>query len=160
VNAEQPEGERAERVGTLELTVKMWPGLSGYHKPLAEHDANFSDVMKVLDAAEEIGSGDGDSTSTRDSLHDADTSSDSENEGAGDKHENGERKGSLVSEVKDYKTRKDELHRKHRGMMQWSAVRKLAWVGHNVEEAAEGVEQRVKSKFKHNQAEQGMDVEA
>ncbi|KAJ7816608.1 hypothetical protein B0H13DRAFT_2136491 [Mycena leptocephala] len=160
VNAEQPEGERAERVGTLELTVKMWPGLSGYHKPLSEHDANFSDVMKVLDAAEEIGGGDGDSTSTRDSLHDADTSSDSENEGAGDKHENGERKGSLVSEVKDYKTRKDELHRKHRGMMQWSAVRKLAWVGHNVEEAAEGVEQRVKSKFKHNQAEQGMDVEA
>ncbi|KAJ6581393.1 hypothetical protein B0H19DRAFT_1115002 [Mycena capillaripes] len=158
VNAEQP--EKAERVGTLELTVRLWPGLSGYHKPLAEHDANFSDVMQVLDAAEESGEGD----SAHDSLYDAEASSDSEDEVAGDKSEDKsedkERKGSLLGEVKDYRNRKEELHRKHRGMMQWSAVRKLAWVGHNVEEAAQGVEQKVKGKFKHHQAEQGMDVEA
>jgi hypothetical protein len=156
VNAEQP-GEGAERVGTLELTVKMWPGLSGYHKALAENDANLADVMQVLDAAEEVGEGD----SAHDSLYDGESSSDSEDEGASEsKTQNGEGNGGILSEVKGYHERKEELHRKHRGMMQWSAVRKLAWVGHNVEEAAGGVEQKVKSKFKHHQAEQGMDVEA
>ncbi|KAF7356724.1 Meiotically up-regulated 190 protein [Mycena venus] len=154
VNAEQPEG--AEKVGTLEVTVKLWPGLSGYHKALAEHDANFADVMEVLDAAEE----NGDKDSTHDSLYDAESSSDSEDEGAEEKNEKQQGKDSILTEVKEYSKRKDELHRKHRGMMQWSAVRKLAWIGHNVEEAAEGVEQKVKGKFKHHQVEQGMDVEA
>ncbi|KAF8216386.1 hypothetical protein K438DRAFT_1703242 [Mycena galopus ATCC 62051] len=165
VNAEQP--EKAERVGTLELTVKMWPGLSGYHKPLAEHDVNVADVMQVLDAAEEMGD---DNDSAHDSLYDAEMSSDSEDEGtvrkpqnqkSGESEgENGEGKGGIVSEVKNYNKNKAELHRKHRGMMQWGAVRKLAWVGHNAEEAAVDIEQKVKGKFKHHQLEQGMDVEA
>ncbi|KAJ7252697.1 hypothetical protein B0H12DRAFT_1117399 [Mycena haematopus] len=159
VNAEQPEG--VEKVGTLEMTVKMWPGLSGYHKPLAAHDPNFADVIQVLDAAEEMGS---DKDSTHDSLYDAEASSDSEDEGAAGKPEsegdNGEGKGGIVTEIKEYNKRKGELHRKHRGMMQWSGVRKLVWIGHNVEEAAVGVEQKVKGKFNHHQAEQGMDVEA
>ncbi|KAJ7207301.1 hypothetical protein B0H12DRAFT_1159021 [Mycena haematopus] len=114
------------RVGTLEMTVKMWPGLSGYHKPLAAHDPNFADVIQVLDAAEEMGS---DKDSTHDSLYDAEASSDSEDEGAAGKPE---------SEATMGKAR-------------WSGVRKLVWIGHNVEEAAVGVEQK---------AEQGMDVEA
>ncbi|KAJ7634106.1 hypothetical protein DFH06DRAFT_1055186 [Mycena polygramma] len=154
VNSEEPEG--AERVGTLELTLRLAPGLSGYHKALAEHDGNFADVMQVLDAVEESG----DKDSAHDSLYDAESSSDSEEEAKGDKQEPGEGQSSLLTEVKDYKKRKDELHRKHRGMMQWSGMRKLAWVGHNVEEAADSVQQKVKGKFKHNQAEQGMDVEA
>ncbi|KAJ6518662.1 hypothetical protein C8R45DRAFT_807356 [Mycena sanguinolenta] len=157
VNAEQPDG--AEKMGMLEITVKLWPGLSGYHKPLAEHDPNFADVMKVLDAAEEQGSS---KDSTHESLYDAETSSDSEAEGEEGRHvsESDNGKTSIVSEVKEYGKRKEELHRKHRGIMQWSGVRKLAWMGHNVEEAAVGVEQKVKGKFKHHQLEQGMDVEA
>ncbi|KAJ7115858.1 hypothetical protein C8R44DRAFT_709280 [Mycena epipterygia] len=170
VNACEPEG--AERVGTLELTVKLWPGLSGYHKRLAEHDANFKDVMQVLDAAEESGSGDGDSA--HDSLHDEDESSSSEGEGE-EKDEDeaaaaaaGEGKGGVLSEAKDYRKRRGELHRKrrgelhrkHRGLMQWGAVRKLAWLGHGVEQAAEDVEQKVKGQFRHHETEQGMDVEA
>ncbi|KAJ7311624.1 hypothetical protein DFH08DRAFT_1044891 [Mycena albidolilacea] len=68
VKVEQP-GEGAERVGTLELTVKMWLGLSGYHKALVENDANLADMMQVLDAAE-VGEGD----SAHDSLYNGETS--------------------------------------------------------------------------------------
>ncbi|KAJ7224363.1 hypothetical protein GGX14DRAFT_649887 [Mycena pura] len=162
VNAQAPH-EDSERVGTLELTVRLWPGLSGYHKALAEHDANVADVMKVLDAVEEISRGDG--GTAHDSLYDDEDSSgqsqsEDDNAAAGAPGENGEGRGGLVSEVKDYKKRKEQLHRKHRGLMQWGAVRKLAWIGHNVEEAAEDVEQKIKGKFSHRQAEQGMDVEA
>ncbi|KAJ7733245.1 hypothetical protein DFH07DRAFT_928893 [Mycena maculata] len=151
VNMRVPEG--TEQLGTLELTTKMWPGLSGYHKALAAHDANFTDVMQVLDAAEEGGD-----TAT-DSLHDDEDTSSSEDEQA-DKDGEGQEKKGLLSEVKDYKKRSPELHRKHRGLMQWGAARKLAWIGHGVEGAAEGVEQKVFNKFKHHDAEQGMDVEA
>ncbi|KAJ7031619.1 hypothetical protein C8F04DRAFT_1110009 [Mycena alexandri] len=157
VNAEQPEG--MEKCGTLELTMKMWPGLSGYHKALANNDANFGDVMQVLDAAEEVGGGD----SAHDSLHDDESSSDSEaeEEGAGEEEaDDGAGSGGLVSEVKNYRKNQEELHRKHRGLMQWGGMRKLAWLGHNAEDAIEGVEQKVKGKFKHHQTEQGMDVEA
>ncbi|KAJ7504507.1 hypothetical protein B0H11DRAFT_1982724 [Mycena galericulata] len=158
VNARDPEG--AERLGTLELTVRLWPGLSGYHKALAVHDPNFTDVMEVLDAAEEGGD-----DATHDSLHDSDTSSSSEDEQAdgneqAEGNEEGKGKGGFLSEVKDYKKRSGELHRKHRGLMQWGAVRKVAWLGHGVEEAGEKVEEKVLNKFKHHDAEQGMDVEA
>ncbi|KAJ7164967.1 hypothetical protein C8R46DRAFT_1035619 [Mycena filopes] len=162
VNAEQPEGvEGVERCGTLELTVKIWPGLSGYHKALAQNDPNFADVMEVLDAAEEVGGGD----SAHDSLHDDDASSSSGSEGEGAEEEGEEDKdgagnGGLRSELKNYRKNQTELHRKHRGLMQWGGMRKLAWISHNVEDAASGVEQKVKGKFKHNQTEQGMDVEA
>ncbi|KAK7030708.1 meiotically up-regulated 190 protein [Favolaschia claudopus] len=181
VNSEQPssqdgeEWKNVEQVGTLELTVRVWPGLSGYHKSLASHDANFSAVMQVLDAVE----AEGGDASSHDSLYDDEQPSSSESEDGwgklsrsstqsntseGEKTngngEGGGGKGGLVSEMKDYKQKKDELHRNHRGLMQWGAMRKLAWVGHNVEGVVAGAEQKVKSKFKHQQAEQGMEVEA
>ncbi|KAJ7066721.1 hypothetical protein C8F01DRAFT_714511 [Mycena amicta] len=155
VNAQAPED--AERLGTLELKVRLWPGLSGYHKPLAAHDGNIADVMKVLDAAEETIRGDGDSA--HDSLYDTESSSDSE-DGQSDAGNGESRQGALISELKDHKKRREQLHRQHRGLMQWGATRKLAWLGHSVEEVAEGLEQKVKGKFKHQQAELGMDTEA
>ncbi|KAF7309714.1 Meiotically up-regulated 190 protein [Mycena indigotica] len=151
-NTQEPKD--AERLGTLKLKLRLWPGLSGYHKSLADHDPNIADVMKVLDAAEEMLRGDGDSP--RDSLYDSVVSSDSEEAPAPEPKTN----GGILSEIKDHKKRSDQLHREHRGLMQWGAARKLAWVGHNVEQVAGGLEQKVKGKFKHRQAEQGMDTEA
>ncbi|KAF7294412.1 Meiotically up-regulated 190 protein [Mycena kentingensis (nom. inval.)] len=145
VNAQEPEG--AERVGTLELKLRLWPGLSGYHKPLASSDASMADVIKALDAAEETLRGDG--TTPNDSLYDDGDSSDSS---VSD--------GDEPDKVSSGKTRRDDLHRQHRGLMQWGAARKLAWLGQNVEEAKDGLEAKVKSRFKHQQADPGMDVEA
>ncbi|KAJ7281538.1 hypothetical protein C8J57DRAFT_1463740 [Mycena rebaudengoi] len=148
------EVEGGERMGTIELKVRMCPGLSGYHEKLAQNDASLGDVMGALDCAEE--------GEEKDALYDdADTSSSgssSEDEDGGSKADTGKR--GLVDEFKDYKKRKGELHRKHRGLMQWGAARKLAWLGQNVEDAAEDVQQKFKGKFKHQGTEQGMDVEA
>ncbi|KAJ7449608.1 hypothetical protein FB451DRAFT_1343159 [Mycena latifolia] len=155
VNAEVPDGAGAERVGTLELTVKLWPGLSGYHKKLAEHEPSLADVMQVLDAAEESGD------SPHGSLYSADSSDSSEDEGAADENgDDGKGKGGLLSEAKDYKKRRGELHRKHRGLMQWGAARKLAWLGHSASDAADDIENKIKGRFRHSQTEQGIDVEA
>ncbi|KAJ6628963.1 hypothetical protein B0H10DRAFT_1990062 [Mycena sp. CBHHK59/15] len=153
-NAAELEG--GARVGTLELTLRLYPGMSGYHQKLAEHDANMADVMKVLDCAAE-----GEEVRNDPFHDDVDTSSSSEDEGAselGAEEDHGKRR--LLDEVKDYQKRKGELHRKHRGLMQWGAARKLVWLGHSVEEAAENVEYKVKGKFKHHATEQSMDVEA
>ncbi|KAJ7155513.1 hypothetical protein C8R43DRAFT_922812 [Mycena crocata] len=154
VNTQAPPG--VEQVGTVELTVRLWPGLSGYHKKLAEKDGNLADVMQVLDAADE----DRDSGRADSLYDDVSTSSSSEDERAKTENESGEGKGGLFSDAKDYKKRRGELHRKHRGLMQWSAARKLAWIGQSVEDAAGDVEHKVKGKFKHRQTEQGIDVEA
>ncbi|KAF7318004.1 Meiotically up-regulated 190 protein [Mycena kentingensis (nom. inval.)] len=145
VNAQEPQG--AERVGTLELKLRLWPGLSGYHKPLASSDASMADVIKALDAAEETLRGDG--TTPNDSLYDDGDSSDSS---VSD--------GDEPDKVSSGETRRDDLHRQHRGLMQWGAARKLAWLGQNVEEVKDGLEAKVKSRFKHQQADPGMDVEA
>ncbi|KAJ7623317.1 hypothetical protein FB45DRAFT_925258 [Roridomyces roridus] len=146
VNAREPEG--LQRLGTLELTVRLCPGLSGYHKAL--RDSKLPDIMQVLQAAED----DEESTTpTSPTDEESDDSSSSESEQDG-------KKASLLSEAKDYIDHKDELHQKHRGLMQWGPARKIAYLGHNVEEAVENAEHKVTSKFKHRQAEPGIDVEA
>ncbi|KAJ7733266.1 hypothetical protein DFH07DRAFT_845937 [Mycena maculata] len=139
-NARAPEA--VERLGTLQLTLRLWPGLSGYHKPLAAHDPRVADVMQVLDAAE----ADGDAS--HESLH-ADTSSDSEDEAT--VRENGESANGSSSE--DHRDRKG----KHRGLMQWGAARKLTRLGHSLEDVAGNVEKKVRDRFKHHGP---IDVEA
>ncbi|KAJ7077851.1 hypothetical protein B0H15DRAFT_861167 [Mycena belliarum] len=151
VNAEQPQD--AQPVGTIEFTMRLWPGLSGYHKKLAEHEPDFAAVMRALDAAEESGD------SPQGSQYSMNSSDSSEDEKA-PADENGNGKGGILSEAKDYKKRQSELHRKHRGLMQWSAARKLAWLGHSASDAADGLEHKIKGKFKHTQTGQGIDVEA
>ncbi|KAJ7623300.1 hypothetical protein FB45DRAFT_1031228 [Roridomyces roridus] len=52
-NDRPPDESGPQRLGTLELTIRLLPGLSGYHKPLAAHEPSIADVMQVLDATAE-----------------------------------------------------------------------------------------------------------
>lgn len=48
----------------------------------------------------------------------------------GSDHDDGKR--GVVAQVQDYKQHRKELHRRHRGVMQWKAARTLDWLGGQV----------------------------
>lgn len=113
-----------ERVGTIDVPVKFWPGLSGYHKRLASKNHNLKDIFEVLDTA-------GDNQEIQDSMEgddssDSDSSSDDEDDSklSDDKVKNGEQdpengSKSPVDKIKDFKDHHQQLNRKHRGLMQF-----------------------------------------
>lgn len=136
-----------EQIGTISFTCRFYPGLSGYHTGLAASDKDLTKVMQVLDAAEDaqqvnggVGEDDDGSASSSDS------SSDSEPEGDDEGKIGGHR--GLVEEVRDYKKNKGDLHRRHRGLMQWSGARKVAWMTRGARERGHGVAEVVKGRFK------------
>jgi hypothetical protein len=111
-----------EKIGSIEMNLTYWSGLSGYHAKLAAKDKNLGDVMEVLDAGNDnddmdMNYADGDG-------NESDTSSDSSSN-QGDASESGEddgQRGALDS-VKDYKKHRKQLHRRNRGLMQWKVCR-------------------------------------
>lgn len=133
-----------EKMGTLQVPLKFWRGLSGHHHKLASRSSNLQDVLEVVETAnqskeastgitEEICGSDGsssDSSSSDDDNDDdmlkpirkqgkklsaaitgkdADTDQDREDDG---------RRGPL-DQLQEYKDHSDEMHRQHRGVMQW-----------------------------------------
>lgn len=154
-----------KKLGTLNVTLCFWPGLSGYHKLLADHDKHMADVMEVLDYAE----------SNQDSSHEllqdknhVDSGSDSSslfddegivNDGHANTADSPPAKDGFVHQLKDFRNRKGELHRKHRGLMQWKAVRNVAWIGRGVEHQAGRFTDSIKDSFKHRDREPGIEKE-
>jgi hypothetical protein len=157
-----------EQIGSIQLSVRFWPGLSGYHKPLADHDSHMSDVMEVLDHAEESqkasedlleeehsgeetssgeeDSDDGEEAERREQAPSKDDVDSSHTSGSQRTFETDEpRKGPF----KNFRQHKGELHRKHRGLMQWKAARNVAWIGRGVEHKATQLSDKVKGVFKH-----------
>ncbi|EXJ96076.1 hypothetical protein A1O1_01202 [Capronia coronata CBS 617.96] len=236
------EGEQP--LGEIELTLKFWRGLSGYHKSFASKGkhSELKNVMEVLDTANDEGQVDeeedeeddyaGDRSSTdSDSGSDSDSNSDS---GAGtpssSRSEAGvpsaakERKGKkrsrrhkklrthvnddssnsdsdmgetssptskldptqlaqkpltkvkdiaaamldvdghndpdngsrgLRAQVRDYKDHRRQLHRKHRGVMQWKGVRTMDWMAGKVKRG----KGRIGQVFEHNEDKKSGGVE-
>ncbi|KAJ3782097.1 hypothetical protein GGU10DRAFT_276229 [Lentinula aff. detonsa] len=154
-----------KKVGELEMQVRLWPGLSGYHHRLADQDPAMADVMEVLDAAEES------EEISKESLYEDESDSDEEltssvsssssDSDSSDESNDGEegRVKNVKSSIQDYNRRKGELHRKHRGLMQWSAARKVAWIGRSTEDEAKKVKQKVVGKLKHQQRDGGIEKE-
>ncbi|KAE9403535.1 hypothetical protein BT96DRAFT_990199 [Gymnopus androsaceus JB14] len=154
-----------EKLGKLELRVRFWPGLSGYHHYLADKDPAMANVMEVLDTAEDS------EEVSRDMLYEegndelSESSNDSdledgEQEEEGDKGEGeGGRVNNIKTTMKDYNRRKGELHRKHRGLMQWSAARKVAWITRGTEVEAKKMKNKVMGKLKHQQKDGGVEKE-
>lgn len=132
-------GDLGDKIGTLNVPLKFWHGLSGYHERLASKNPNMQDVFEVLDTASDNKESGmamvGDAT-------DSDSSSSSDPNSSGDDNEiiKGLRqKGNQLSakitgsdnekedtgkrgpwdQIKDYKAHSDQLHRRHRGLMQW-----------------------------------------
>lgn len=214
-----------QRLGEIELTMRLWRGLSGYHKRHAQksQNADVRNVMECLDTIndEEIGdeysdennSSDTEANDTetegRTATHsnssnanekdnsedaatkkklrtntnkstDTDEQSDLESSEEGgfakvkapiDKVQSGISKltdkvvgnhdikddGSrgLRAQAQDYKQNHKELHRKHRGIMQWKSVRTLDWAGGKVSRA----KSRVGELFEHGEKDQGIETE-
>ncbi|KAL1673301.1 hypothetical protein EV122DRAFT_270696 [Schizophyllum commune] len=143
---EEPIGER---VGTIFMKLRFWPGLSGYHEKLAGKDTGMDDVMQALDCAEgereegeELEGDTGDSSSS--------SSSDDDNEV---EEKAGEAADKGKATLKDARDRQSQLNRRHRGLMQWSGMRKMHWVGHNIEDKFDTAGQKIKGAFKHNPME-------
>lgn len=208
------EGEQP--LGEIEMTVRFWRGLSGYHKAYASKAKNrdVKGVMEVLDTVNDEKMGgdedeDLDSSTESSSLSDSDSddddfsgpkrqdsqaeaekrkmlrkagdsSSDSGTdgeggsgpiksvkklptklktraatklEGKGGSDDDGKR--GPVTQVQDYKRHHKQLHRKHRGVMQWKATRSLDWMATKVKNGAG----RVGGLVKHGDKEQGVETE-
>ena len=159
-----------EPIGEMEVTVKFWRGLSGYHKKYASNSRNehVRNVMEVLDTVEgeslkddegDIEDSDTDSSISGDSVRKQSDSEkrrmlrDADNATSDSNSEDGEEKKSSQSlptrlkqqilcgegtgddgrrgvraQIHDYKLNHKQLHRKHRGIMQWKATRTLDWM--------------------------------
>jgi hypothetical protein len=198
--------ENERPLGEIELTLKFWRGLSGYHKGYANKDRNSDvrNVMEVLDTANDEHQVDDDDDDESDSGSDSDSNhsdttttttsgpsrrklrSHTNDDSSGSDSDEGESKGSnpiklaktpiakakeVVSkvvdidghndsndgsrgaraQVRDYKDHHKQLHRKHRGIMQWKGARTLDWVA--------GKAKRAKGKigdvFEHDESKAG-----
>ena len=117
----------SDKLGSIDIPLRLWHGLSSYHKSLTRNNQSLRDVFEALDTAcdtREIQEAmDGDDTSASDS-------SDSElkvvspkstfDKIAGLDHNQQEdgRRGPL-EQLKDYSDHRKQLHRQHRGIMQY-----------------------------------------
>lgn len=220
------EGEQP--LGEIELTVKFWRGLSGYHKTYANKGkhAELKNVMEVLDTANDEGQVDDDDDddgyatdrSSTDTNADTESGTLSSRSGSdpskkGDKSRrhkklrthvnddssnsdsdmaetssptskldptqlaqkplekvkdvaaavldvdghndpgNGER--GLRASIRDYKDHRRELHRKHRGVMQWKGTRTLDWMAGKVKRS----KGRIGQVFEHGEDKKSGGVE-
>ncbi|KAG9246427.1 hypothetical protein BJ878DRAFT_496988 [Calycina marina] len=198
------EGEQP--IAEIELTLKFWSGLSGYHKKFAKKSktADMRDVMEVLDTVNDKieaehnddeaftdDSEDSDSTSTSSPAgptgkRRADkpkklnsTTNDSDSASSGDERHGStsnpfkiiknkaqsivdERQASddgdrgPIAQMKDYKDHKKQLHRQHRGIMQWKGARTAAWA---MDKARSAKGQTVAKVFDHGDKGVGIERE-
>ncbi|KAF8907354.1 hypothetical protein CPB84DRAFT_1768999 [Gymnopilus junonius] len=153
-----------ERVGTLELKVRLWPGLSGYHHDMADHDKNMAGVMEALDCAE------GEQDASEELLNDegyaggdsSSSSSDSDKEHGVNQEGSDKDEGpsGVVGTIKNFRKRTGELHRRHRGLMQWKAARNMAWIIRSAENRVEELGEKAKGLVTHHDREIGIEKEA
>ncbi|KUJ11467.1 uncharacterized protein LY89DRAFT_624809 [Mollisia scopiformis] len=194
--------ENEQPLGEIEVTMKFWRGLSGYHKRYAQKDRSedMRNVMEVLDTvndeikdddAMDDGYSDPSSTSSSDSedrekkkpsrsptnkklathTNQSDSSLSSTNTSASknpfkkikkvatdivtghNDEDDGER--GVVGQVRDYKDHRRQLHRRHRGVMQWRAARSGDWA---LGKVRRGVG-RVEGVFEHGEKGEGVETE-
>lgn len=129
-----------EKMGTIDIPLKFWHGLSGYHHRLASKNRNVQDVLEVLETAndnkevrseladEEDGSDSSSSSSDSSSSDDNEVLNAIRKKGSkvsatisgreGRSREDDGRRGPL-DQFSEYKDHSEQLHRRHRGVMQW-----------------------------------------
>lgn len=202
--------ENEQPLGEIEVCMKFWRGLSGYHKRFANKSktADVLNVMEVLDTAtaeeehdgmadgtsDESDNSDNDTSTTTDNGNDTDdndddhatkkhlqrslgTSKSKDTPNASDadsthsasvKSLKGKLKGMLdkhnksddgsrgvLNQAKDYKDHRKQLHRKHRGIMQWKGARTAEWMGEKMR-VGKG---KVAGVFEHQERTTGIETE-
>ena len=189
--------ENEKPLGEIEVTMKFWRGLSGYHKRYAQKEKNgdVRSVMEVLDTVNDEIQSDDDTDGVDDS--DGSDSSQSDNEGHSndestskklathtnqsdsssdddDRSKNPLKKAKKVTtnimkghndsddgsrgavgQMRDYKDHHRQLHRQHRGVMQWRAARTADWA---LGKARRG-KGKVEGIFEHSEKSNGVETE-
>ncbi|KAI0451734.1 hypothetical protein F5B21DRAFT_365259 [Xylaria acuta] len=211
--------EKDELLGEIEIPIRFWRGLSGYHKTFAAQSKNkdMRNMMECLDTITDEGLGDDeevpdDEDSLSDEIHEEDDdetrrkklrmhtnddstppSSDDEDDGDGfhssssssislsdfkkvknifrnpvdglteaattvlapghNDSEDGSR--GMKGQLRDYKDHHKQLHRKHRGIMQWRAAREVNHLGGKLTR----LRGTISDKFHHGDKDDGIETE-
>ena len=156
-------GDLGDRMGTIEVPVKFHHGLGAYHYKLASKSPNLSDVLEVISTAADnqeghIAMSDEDST-------DSSESSDSDEEEHHPKHnhkssadgadDHDHKGGGPIDQIKDYKAHSKQLHRRHRGLMQWKGVRTADYLKTKLQHGKD----HLTDQFKHHERDPGIETE-
>ena len=195
------EKDEQHSLGEIEVTLKFWRGLSGYHQNLASKgkQQDMRDVMEALDAIndtyghddEEDEHGDtdtSDETIASEDQPDSNISNAKESElphhapappkstdgdpdqshgfketakhllqvsTGTDKDQSEESSRGPFNQIRDYQRHHKQLHRKHRGVMQWKTVRSLDWAKHKVSDTKDSI----MSLTSHRERQPGMETE-
>lgn len=199
--------DNEEALGEIEVCMKFWRGLSGYHKRFANKSktSDVLNVMEVLDTANEEKEHDDMADGTSDESDDSDSDDDAAKDNGNDTDHNSDHatkkalqrslgtnkdtpsssdagstysasgtslKGKLkglvdrhnksddgsrgvVNQAKDYKDHHKQLHRKHRGIMQWKGARTAEWMGEKMR-LGRG---KVEGVFEHQERTTGVETE-
>ncbi|KAK6532548.1 hypothetical protein TWF281_006733 [Arthrobotrys megalospora] len=148
------DGDYGNKLGSIKVKVRFWSGLAGYHRSMAKKDDHMKGVMQILESASE-------GKELRDEVEQGD-SSDSSSDSSGNSsseelEESGER--GVIQDLKEYKKNRKELHRHHRGLMQWKALRGVDWAKDQVKDATKEVVQKVTSRDSHEQQKNRIETE-
>ena len=171
--------ECGERMGSIDVTLKYHRGLGAYHHRLASKSPNLQDVFEVLSTANdnreiEMGvDGEDDGKSSDDDSSESDEDEDNgdgkvshpkidgmlEKVGLKNDPKDGEKKndgtGGPAQQIKDYSANSEQLHRRHRGLMQWKGARTANWM----KSKAEHARNRVSDSFGHHERDPGVETE-
>jgi hypothetical protein len=161
--------EYGEKLGDMEVTLKFWPGLSGYHTSLADKDQNIGDVMEVLDCAEDnndIIDGDADKDFDEQSSSSSSSDEDDDDEDGLDRRRHlfkdkqqsdlsNDGKRGAVETLEEYKNHRKQLHRRNRGLMQWKGPRTLQWMANKMDRGGK----KVGSLFNHHERDTEIETE-
>ncbi|KAL9112927.1 MAG: hypothetical protein Q9227_002791 [Pyrenula ochraceoflavens] len=150
----RPDGKSP--MATLKLRLKICAGLSGWHRPLAGRtgEEDLHDVIEVLETAMDNREGREDNSMSNKDDSDDDSSSSSSSSEQEPEVDRNQGDGPLAK-VKDYKDHRKQLHRRHRGVMQWKGARTIDWV----HKKALKSQNAVWDKFQHNDTEPGIETE-
>ncbi|KAI4139575.1 MAG: hypothetical protein LQ341_004169 [Variospora aurantia] len=153
-----------EQLGTIAVTVQFRRGLGPYHQRLASKNNAIQDVWEVLNTAmdnKEINNA---------MIEDMDTAEDSSSSESSDDEGNTDSTGGLRKQVKtafknkapfgnggnedsgatpfkklqEYNDHSDQLHRHHRGLMQWKGARTAKWMKSKVADSTAQVTDSLK----------------
>jgi hypothetical protein len=152
--------ELGEQVGTLDLNLCFWPGLSGHHQKLASKNNDLDDIMKVLDCAEEAEGTpqERDGSDQEESGSDSDSGSGSDSDDNDDDNNTKENNG-IMGELREQRKKVHGLHRKHRGLMQWKGVRQLVWAHHRAATKVDKLVGKASGKLSKGKDVNGVDTE-
>ena len=165
-----------ERVGAIEVPLKLYRGLGTYHQSLASKSPNMQDVFEVLSTAndnQEVHTAMGDDEDY--SSNDSDSSEDDEkgpkhaangllkkispngksSDGDEARKNDGDQGDGPLEDIRDYKKHSKQLHRRHRGLMQW----KVARTGNYLKTKIEHGRDHVLDSFNHHERDPGIETE-